>query len=83
MNLSELKKMGVEYDSNQILPEPDSAAKTKRLKALVDKHGVSSVAAVLGLSESSILVYTRHKNSKYGCVSNYNVVKAEEILNKL
>ncbi len=83
MKLTELKELGEQYDHERNGPKPCNTELTQRLKSLVEKHGVSVVAAVLGLSESSVLVYTRYKNAQYGCVSQDNVVKAETILKNL
>lgn len=82
MTLTELKKLGEQYDENHVENNTDSAELTQRLKTLVEVHGVSAVAAVLGKTAGSVLSYTRYKQSKYGCVKYYDVVKAETILNK-
>lgn len=81
MNLNELKKLGRQYDEQRNETVIDSAELTSRLKKLVDTHGVSSVAAVLDKAESTILVYTRYRNSESGCVKQYDLIKAETILN--
>lgn len=83
MNLNKLKDLGRQYDEEQNETVISNSELTQRLKQLVDTHGVSSVAAVLEKSESTILVYTRHKNSKSGCVKQYDLIKAETVLNNL
>lgn len=80
MNLDNLRKLGKQYDRRRKHTDLNSHELTLRLKRLVDEHGVSAVAAVLDKNESTILVYTRHKNAETGCVKQYDVIKAEFIL---
>lgn len=81
MTLTQLKKLGEQYDKKHGETSLDSSELTERLNNLVEKHGVTNVAAVLGKTESSVLVYARHKNAKYGCIKQYDLIKAETILN--
>jgi len=76
MTLAEIKEQNGVYDKEH---KKAQALLTPRFKALVSKHGVSYVAAATGLAESSVLTYSR---CKVVPVSEYNVLKAETILNK-
>lgn len=78
MNLEQMKNLSREYDEENQRKQENLTA---RFKALVDKHGVSIIAAATGLAESSVLVYSR--GTKPSGVSEYVVVKAETILNNL
>ena len=75
MTLEKIKEQSSQYDGEHKRKHTDL---TPRFKALVRKHGVSYVAAATGLAESSVLVYSR---CKVVPVSEYNVTKAEAILN--
>lgn len=76
MNLDKIKNESAKYDKAH---QKSQELLTPRFKELVDTHGVSCVAAATGLAESSVLVYYR---SKVVPISEYNVIKAEKILNK-
>ena len=76
--LDNIKNLSRQYDEEN---QRNQENLTARFKSLVDKHGVSVVAAAAGLAESSVLVYSR--GTKPSGVSEYVVVKAETILNNL
>lgn len=77
MNLQQIKDASKKYDDEHKANHKSDL--TSRFKSLVDNHGVSAVAAAMGLNEASVLTYCR---SKIVPVNEYKVVKAEKILNQ-
>lgn len=76
MNLNDIKQQSAQYDEENKVKKDEI---TRRFKSLVTDHGVSAVSAATGLAESSVTQYMR---CKVVLVSEYNVVKAENILNQ-
>lgn len=76
MTLDEVKNKSDKYDEKISTSKGDLS---DRFKSLVKQHGVSYVSAATGLAESSVSQYNR---CKVVPVSEYNVIKAETILNQ-
>jgi len=76
MTLDQIRELSRKYDEEHKVNQENL---TIRFKALVEKHGVSHVAAATNLNEASVLTYGR---SKVVPVNEYKVIKAETILNQ-
>lgn len=75
--LEKIKQLADEYDKKQF----EDKLTNKRLKALVDKHGVEEVSAASGLAMSSIVQYVT-KTDPY-IVSWKAIIKAETVLSQI
>ncbi len=74
--IEKVKKLAAEYDLQH---NDKGESRLLRFKTLVDKHGVSLVAASTGLKESSVVQLCRVKNNS-NHISELRLAKAEKIL---
>ena len=74
MRNMDLKNKAHAYDLQR------KAELSKRFKKVVDQYGVTTVADLLGLKESTVQVYAR--SGAKAAVTEYDVVKAETLLNE-
>lgn len=77
MNIELLKKQSERYDAERVISPEE---RCRRLKVLVEKHGIDKVSAASGLGYASIATYTSKPNY---AVSTATLLKAEHILGKL
>lgn len=78
MNNKKLKK--IESIRKRLVNELNEIPVKKRLRALVDQHGIEAVAVAADVSTTSLTTYM---NSKFPAISKFKLNMAEQVLAEL
>ncbi|QZI87825.1 hypothetical protein SIPHO054v2_p0024 [Vibrio phage 103E44.1] len=78
MDNNKLKK--IEQIRKRLVNEINSVPVKKRLRSLVDEHGIEAVAMAADVSTTSLTTYM---NSKFPAISKFKLNMAEKVLAEL
>ena len=81
VDITKLRSKVEHYDKKHAKPEPDYDDNQRRLRKLVDDHGIVATSIATGFTDSTIKQHCR--NGRAGMISSYRLERAESVLSEM